>query len=95
MTGAFHRTPTDCHSAIPRPIQGGFMSICLYNGTLLSGFAVMERCAVLIEEGQIADVFSQKRFEQKKFSPSTKVYDVEGAYIVPGFIDTHEVSEIS
>ena len=65
------------------------MSICLYNGTLLSGFAVMERCAVLIEEGQIADVFSQKRFEQKKFSPSTKVYDVEGAYIAPGFIDTH------
>lgn len=65
------------------------MSICLYNGTLLSGFAVMERCAVLIEEGQIADVFSNKRFEQKKFSPSTKVYDVEGAYIAPGFIDTH------
>lgn len=65
------------------------MSICLYNGTLLSGFAVMERCAVLIEEGQIADVFSHKRFEQKKFSPSTKVYDVEGAFISPGFIDTH------
>ncbi len=65
------------------------MSICLYNGTLLSGFAVMERCAVLIEEGQIADVFSNKRFEQKKFSPSTKVYDVEGAFISPGFIDTH------
>ena len=65
------------------------MSICLYNGTLLSGFAVMEKCAVLIEGGQIADVFSQKRFEQKKFSPSTKVYNVEGAYISPGFIDTH------
>lgn len=65
------------------------MSICLYNGTLLSGFAVMERCAVLIEEGQIADVFSHKRFEQKKFPASTKVYDVEGAFISPGFIDTH------
>ena len=55
------------------------MSICLYNGTLISGFAVMEKCAVLIEDGQIADVFSQKRFEQKKFSASTKVYNVEGA----------------
>ncbi|MBR5580876.1 MAG: amidohydrolase family protein, partial [Treponema sp.] len=65
------------------------MSICLYNGTLISGFAVMEKCAVLIEDGQIADVFSQKRFEQKKFSASTKVYNVEGAYIAPGFIDTH------
>ena len=65
------------------------MSICLHNGTLLSGFAVMEKCAVLIEYGQIADVFSHKRFEQKKFSASTKVYDVEGAFISPGFIDTH------
>ncbi len=65
------------------------MSICLYNGTLLSGFAVMEKCAVLIEDGQIADVFSHKRFEQKKFPASTRVYDVEGAFIAPGLIDTH------
>ena len=57
------------------------MSICLYNGTLLSGFAVMERCAVLIEEGQIADVFSQKRFEQKKFSLSTDLMKKQGISI--------------
>jgi len=65
------------------------MSICLHNGTLLSGFSVMENCAVLIEDGKISDVFSQKRFEQKKFPPSVRVVDVEGAYIAPGFIDTH------
>lgn len=65
------------------------MSICLYNGTLLSGFSVMENCAVLIEEGQIADVFSQKRFAQKHFGASVKLFDVQGAYITPGLIDTH------
>ncbi len=65
------------------------MSICLYNGTILSGFSVMEKCAVLIEDGQIADVFNQKRFEQKKFDSSVRLIDVEGSYIAPGLIDTH------
>ena len=31
------------------------MSICLYNGTLISGFATMEKCAILLEEGKMAD----------------------------------------
>lgn len=65
------------------------MTICLYNGTLLSGFSKMEKCAILIEDGKIADVFSQRRFEQKKFTSNTKIFDLEGAYIAPGFIDTH------
>ena len=65
------------------------MSICLYNGTLISGFATMEKCAILLEEGKIVDVFSQKRFEKKHFPASVKLFDVEGAYITPGFIDTH------
>ena len=64
-------------------------SICLYNGTVLTGFTSMERCAVLVEDGFVADVFSQKRFEQKKFGPQVKIIDVEGSYISPGFIDTH------
>jgi N-acetylglucosamine-6-phosphate deacetylase len=49
----------------------------------------MEHCAVLIEDGKIADVFSQKRFEQKRFSQDTEIIDAGGTYIVPGFIDTH------
>ncbi|MDR2901176.1 MAG: N-acetylglucosamine-6-phosphate deacetylase [Treponema sp.] len=65
------------------------MAICLYNGTVITGFAVMEQCAVLIEDGKIADVFSKRRFEQKHFSPDVKIIDVDGAYIAPGFIDTH------
>ena len=49
----------------------------------------MERCAVLIENGLIADVFTQKRFEQRQFDPETQIIDVNEAVIAPGFIDTH------
>ena len=55
----------------------------------MTGFASMERCAVFIENGLIADVFSQKRFEQKNFDPGTQIIDVKEAVIAPGFIDTH------
>jgi N-acetylglucosamine-6-phosphate deacetylase len=59
----------------------------LYNGTVLTGFAAMENCAVLVEDGLVSDVFSQKRFEQRKFD--VNLIDVDGACIAPGFIDTH------
>jgi N-acetylglucosamine-6-phosphate deacetylase len=49
----------------------------------------MERCAVLVEEGRIADVFSQKRLEQKHFGPEVQKIDTGSAYIAGGFIDTH------
>ncbi len=65
------------------------VSICLHNGTLLTGFSKMENCAVLIEDGKIADVFSERRFLQKKFDTSIRIFDVEESYIAPGFIDTH------
>jgi len=64
-------------------------SICLHNGTVMTGFAVMEKCAILIEDGLITDVFSQKRFESKRYGKETVIIDVNGAYIAPGFIDTH------
>jgi N-acetylglucosamine-6-phosphate deacetylase len=55
----------------------------------MTSFAAMERCAVSIEDGRIMDVFSQKRFEQKRFDPGTQLIDVNEAIIAPGFIDTH------
>jgi len=64
-------------------------SICLHKGTVLSGFAVMEDCSVLVENGTITEVFSCRRFGEKKFDRDVKVVDVGGAYIAPGFIDTH------
>ncbi|MDR1587054.1 MAG: N-acetylglucosamine-6-phosphate deacetylase [Treponema sp.] len=63
--------------------------VCLFNGTVLTGFAAMEHCAVLVEDGLVSDVFSQKRFEQRRFNPGTVIIDVGGACIAPGFIDTH------
>ncbi|MDR0539958.1 MAG: N-acetylglucosamine-6-phosphate deacetylase [Spirochaetaceae bacterium] len=65
------------------------MAICLYNGSIVNRFSVIEQCAVLIDKGKIADVFSQKRFLQKKFPPETTLIDTHGAYITPGLIDTH------
>ncbi|MDR0448188.1 MAG: amidohydrolase family protein, partial [Treponema sp.] len=64
-------------------------SVCLHDGTVLTGFAAMDNCSVLVKDGLIEDVFSQRRFEQKHFGPEVYVIDVEGAYIAPGFIDTH------
>ena len=64
-------------------------SVCLYNGTIFTGFAAMEHCAVLIEDGIISDVFSQKRFDKRNFDSSVRVIDAGGAFIAPGFIDTH------
>jgi N-acetylglucosamine-6-phosphate deacetylase len=55
----------------------------------MTGFAVMEPCAVLIEDGLVSDVFSERRFLQKHLRAGTRVYDVQGAWIAPGLIDTH------
>ena len=63
--------------------------ICLHNGTILSGFAKMEHCSIMVEDGLVSDVFSEKRFEQRGFSPDVRIIDVNGAFIAPGFIDTH------
>jgi N-acetylglucosamine-6-phosphate deacetylase len=64
-------------------------SICLYNGTVMTGFAAMEHCAVLVEDGLIADVFSGRRFNQRRFDAGTRLIDTAESYIAPGFIDTH------
>ncbi len=64
-------------------------AVCLHNATVYTGFSVMANCAVYIKGGKIADVYNEKRFQQKKFSPKVRVIDMLGANIVPGFIDTH------
>lgn len=63
--------------------------ICFHNGTIISGFSMMEHCSLLIQDGKIEDVFSEKRFQQKRFDSSVRVFDVSGAFISPGLIDTH------
>jgi len=63
--------------------------IIFHHCCLLAGYARMENCALLIEDGAIADVFSERRFEQKRFESSAIVIDAEGAYVAPGLIDSH------
>ncbi len=63
--------------------------ICLHNATILTGFSVMENCAVFIKNNKIVDVFSEKRFQQKSFSSKVQIINVNGSYIAPGLIDTH------
>jgi N-acetylglucosamine-6-phosphate deacetylase len=63
--------------------------ICIHDGTVFTGFAEMEHCSVLIEDGKIADVFSEHRFEQKRFGAGVTIIDVDSAVVAPGFIDTH------
>lgn len=63
--------------------------ICIHNATVLAGYARMEQSAVLIEDGAIVDVFSERRFAQKRFSPGDTVLDAGEAYLLPGLIDTH------
>lgn len=63
--------------------------ICIHNATLLNGYTTMKNCAVLLKAHKIIDVFNEERFLQKQFKPNTIFMDVKGAYVAPGFIDSH------
>ncbi len=63
--------------------------ICLHNATVINGYAAMKNCAVMIKDYKIIDVFNETRFKQKRFSPNIRLIDLGGAFVAPGFIDTH------
>ena len=50
-------------------------TVCIHNGTVLAGYARMENCAILVEDGLIADVFSERRFEQKRLPSDAVILD--------------------
>ena len=62
---------------------------CIHNATVFNGFTMMRNCAVLIKQNKIIDVFNENRFKQKTFKDDTIFIDAKGAYVAPGFIDTH------
>lgn len=62
----------------------------LTNATVITGSAKLPSCGLFMDaDGNIGDIFNMKRFEQKQFPQGTEVIDVKGAYVAPGFIDTH------
>lgn len=63
--------------------------VCFHNAVVYNGYSMMKNCAVLIRNDKIVDVFNEERFFQKKFDDSTRLIDVKGSSIAPGFIDTH------
>ena len=64
-------------------------AVCIHNATVFNGYTMMRNCAVLIRQHKIIDVFNEARFVKKAFKPDTVFIDVKGAYVSPGFIDTH------
>ncbi|MBR1648525.1 MAG: N-acetylglucosamine-6-phosphate deacetylase [Alphaproteobacteria bacterium] len=62
---------------------------CFHNATLYTGCSTMRNCAVHIKHHKIIDVFNETRFKQKQFNDYVEFIDLKGAYIAPGFIDTH------
>jgi len=66
------------------------MKFCIHNGTLFNGFLQYEgKSAILIDGGTIKDIFSEKRFNEKKFDSDVRIIDAKENYILPGLIDTH------
>lgn len=62
----------------------------LINGTVIIGSIKIHDCGLFIDaDGTIGDIFNMKRFQQKRFPASAEIIDVQGAFITPGFIDTH------
>ena len=63
--------------------------ICIHNATVFNGYSTMRNCAVLIKQNKIIDVFNEERFLKKEFKADTQFIDAKGAFVAPGFIDTH------
>ncbi|MDZ7797482.1 MAG: N-acetylglucosamine-6-phosphate deacetylase [Candidatus Marinimicrobia bacterium] len=64
-------------------------TICLRNGTVFTGIAMIPRTSVIIRDGKISDVVSNDKIESLELPKDTTTIYVNGSYISPGFIDTH------
>ena len=63
--------------------------ICLTNGTVFTGIALVENASVIIEDGKVSDVIKNEKLKLASLPKDMEIIDVKGAYISPGFIDTH------
>ena len=64
-------------------------TICLRNGTVFTGIAMVPHASVVIKDGKIADVVSNDKLQKMNLPEDTTMIYVNGATIAPGFIDTH------
>ncbi|NMA22282.1 MAG: amidohydrolase family protein, partial [Spirochaetales bacterium] len=62
----------------------------LTNATVVTGYAKLDDCALYIDEkGEIGDIFNMRRLATKNLPPDTLIIDVDGAFVMPGLIDSH------
>jgi len=64
-------------------------TLYLHNATVFTGVALLEKNTVIIRDHKIADVISDERFREDNPNPDGKLYDLKGAFVSPGFIDSH------
>lgn len=64
-------------------------TICLRDGTVFTGIAMVKHASVLIQDGKISDIISNDKLKTMKLPEDLTIINVNGAYIAPGFIDTH------
>jgi N-acetylglucosamine-6-phosphate deacetylase len=64
-------------------------TICLRNGTVFTGIAMVPKASVIIKDGKISDVISNDKLNNMDLPDDTTTIYVNGATIAPGFIDTH------
>ncbi|MFA7195625.1 MAG: N-acetylglucosamine-6-phosphate deacetylase, partial [Candidatus Neomarinimicrobiota bacterium] len=64
-------------------------TICLRNGTVFTGISMAPQTSVVIRDGKVADVVSNSKLNSLHLPKDTTTIYVNGAYIAPGFIDTH------
>ncbi|GAB6088422.1 N-acetylglucosamine-6-phosphate deacetylase [Spirochaeta dissipatitropha] len=61
----------------------------IHNAKVFTGITVVEKSAVIFQDGIIEDVCSDKRAEQKDLPADTEWINAEGNIVAPGFVDTH------
>jgi len=64
-------------------------TVCLRHSRVFTGVTVLDDSAIIIIDGKISDVMNEKRFKQRTWPKDMKVYDMEGSWVSPGFVDTH------
>ncbi len=64
-------------------------TLCLHNATVLTGISKFSNGAVLIKDQFVEDIYNEERFYEKPYPHDAVMVNLQGAFIAPGFIDTH------
>lgn len=65
--------------------------VCIQNAHIYQGSKTAFSDAITIQDGQITNVLSENnpKFCEQFDKPKTKIVDLDGAYVYPGFVDAH------